>query len=692
MSQLVIQNNSRRYTFDSLAGLRLLSGQMLKNNETVDISGHTTEGDGGGGNFFWDAASTATDDNGTIVKLADTTTGRFIRSDQTRISVKDFGASTAGTAAANSTAIQAAINYCETVAASGNSITLTQDGDMLFDSTLTVQVSAPTGGRSVNLDFRGRLHYTGVDTQPAIVIGETAKILSNTFINLELVNDNQSDWTEAAGVGIRIFNAHVCEIHIRKSTGFTVGVECVGSGSGFVHNNVFLLDIINNKYGVDLKPESSGWVNENTFYGGKFFVNTGVNATIARYGVRLGRTGEFICNNNVFYHPSTELNSTDTGAGLTFGYAFENAAMNHILQPRSEITETIAVFDVDCYSNEVIMGREDAASNGVTDGGKAGNVVICSKRISEHRSKIIFDIPDLKSRAAPRSSGVSTIAGLLGANTTTGALTHYGPALIIGPEDITITSGSAAYGVIVDTRDQKQFILGNGFTGNGGRLFTICYNALDVELTGTSPAYAIGASGNDLTVGGTGYLSGADTTANQSVRFHDDVKRAFIGVRKGTANAQFNSFRLMSVDDVKYVAKPAILSKTPTYTLSPDFRWGDQAPTIGTWKASDAIWDITPSAGGKMGWVCVTAGTQGTLNGGATTGGITSGLTALVVSSATDLLVGQSISIAGVTGTKVITAISGLNVTINSTADATVVGAAVAWVNATWKTFGAITA
>ena len=88
---LVIQSNSRRYTFDSLAKLRLLSGQKLKDNEAIEITGHTTEGDGGGGGWFWDASSTATDDDATIVKLADTTTGRVIRSDTDSMTPVMFG-------------------------------------------------------------------------------------------------------------------------------------------------------------------------------------------------------------------------------------------------------------------------------------------------------------------------------------------------------------------------------------------------------------------------------------------------------------------------------------------------------------------------------------------------------------------------------------------------------------------------
>jgi parallel beta-helix repeat protein/putative cofactor-binding repeat protein len=39
---------------------------------------------------------------------------------------------------------------------------------------------------------------------------------------------------------------------------------------------------------------------------------------------------------------------------------------------------------------------------------------------------------------------------------------------------------------------------------------------------------------------------------------------------------------------------------------------GASAPATGTWKAGDITWDLTPSAAGRIGWVCVAAGTPGT--------------------------------------------------------------------------------
>jgi hypothetical protein len=41
-------------------------------------------------------------------------------------------------------------------------------------------------------------------------------------------------------------------------------------------------------------------------------------------------------------------------------------------------------------------------------------------------------------------------------------------------------------------------------------------------------------------------------------------------------------------------------------------RHRDAAPTTGTWKRGDIVWNTEPSAGGTAGWICTTAGTPGT--------------------------------------------------------------------------------
>jgi hypothetical protein len=41
-------------------------------------------------------------------------------------------------------------------------------------------------------------------------------------------------------------------------------------------------------------------------------------------------------------------------------------------------------------------------------------------------------------------------------------------------------------------------------------------------------------------------------------------------------------------------------------------RQGTAAPTAGTYKRGDVVWNSQPAAAGTVGWVCTTAGTPGT--------------------------------------------------------------------------------
>ena len=51
---------------------------------------------------------------------------------------------------------------------------------------------------------------------------------------------------------------------------------------------------------------------------------------------------------------------------------------------------------------------------------------------------------------------------------------------------------------------------------------------------------------------------------------------------------------------------------TPRYGFSNNVSSGTAAPTSGTWKRGDIVWNTAPSAGATPGWVCTTGGTPGT--------------------------------------------------------------------------------
>lgn len=92
----IVTTTGKRYkrivkisTIDTIATLRTVRGGALS---TVVVSGYYTINDGGGGQFYWNPTSTATDNNGTIIAVSGVSTGRWIRIVQSDINIRWFGA------------------------------------------------------------------------------------------------------------------------------------------------------------------------------------------------------------------------------------------------------------------------------------------------------------------------------------------------------------------------------------------------------------------------------------------------------------------------------------------------------------------------------------------------------------------------------------------------------------------------
>ena len=98
-------------TVGALADLRALSA--VSGNADVTVRGYYAAGDGGGGQFYWDANSTDADDRGvTIVPASNPSTGRWKRTVQSELNVKWFGAVGDGVVV-DTPAIQAALDYVQ---------------------------------------------------------------------------------------------------------------------------------------------------------------------------------------------------------------------------------------------------------------------------------------------------------------------------------------------------------------------------------------------------------------------------------------------------------------------------------------------------------------------------------------------------------------------------------------------------
>ncbi|MCL6219601.1 BACON domain-containing protein [Zunongwangia pacifica] len=71
--------NIKQNVAANIANLKTVDVSKIKDGDEFSITGHSIKGDGGGGVFFWNASSTATPDDGTIIQVNGQTNGRFIR-------------------------------------------------------------------------------------------------------------------------------------------------------------------------------------------------------------------------------------------------------------------------------------------------------------------------------------------------------------------------------------------------------------------------------------------------------------------------------------------------------------------------------------------------------------------------------------------------------------------------------------
>lgn len=150
---------------DNIAALRLFPG-----GETTSIylDCHTSQLDGGHGAFDWDADSTATDNNGTIIQVTGVATGRWLRQTQGYVTPEMFGAIGNGTAN-DRTAILAASAY-KHVKFDGNK-------SYLITSNLTVNL-----------------------TDDTLWEGENARIILNTPGSYGITINTQDHNFRAAGI------------------------------------------------------------------------------------------------------------------------------------------------------------------------------------------------------------------------------------------------------------------------------------------------------------------------------------------------------------------------------------------------------------------------------------------------------------------------------------------------------------
>ncbi len=163
--------------------------------------------------------------------------------------------------------------------------------------------------RGIDVIMDSPLIFGGQHNRPALKIGDNNTHNRNVEMKLQAISKELSNWSNDDYVGIQVVNAYSCNIEIFRVEEFTVGVEFLADNSqGFTMNNVNLNYFRNNKYGVLVSQQNSGWPNANNYYGGLFYRNSNTNVGQTSYSIAIiSKDGSYVnINANRFYSPNFE--------------------------------------------------------------------------------------------------------------------------------------------------------------------------------------------------------------------------------------------------------------------------------------------------------------------------------------------------------------------------------------------------
>lgn len=605
--------------------------------------------------------------------------------DNVIVNVKDYGA-VGNLSTDDTTSINNAISKINSIGY----------GTLIFNYSSGYKVtSALTAiNHNINVIMESDVLYVGNSNITILTIGNSSNRSEDCYYKLRVKRNTQSDWLSESNIGIKLINFYRCKIDLVKSQGFTIGAKLLGSTSiGFVYNNFNLGYIYNNKIGIDLDNESSGWCNENEFHSGNFGVATGVNNGISRYGVRITSQSSSYNNNNVFYKPSFELNAASaTGTGIyAIGILQEYAQYNYFYDIRSEGNDYIYQNDNNSYEPIVSIGYGTKAYiNNNTTISMENIKERSGERILTENLKLVKSFNDLKNNTnCYNSSGDIAINGL-DIISSSGTVSTAQSSILIKDSyiEVPLTRGLM---INIDTTLSKRFVVTrNTLSGFNGRIRVNCFDANGNRLTSSGsghPYVKINPSStfSYSTAFGGGYVNGSDLTDDNTDKYFmvgSDVKYIQLVLHGGTNVLKIKGFSIFTLD--RYTP----ITWTNHEEVSYNSSLISSTPCIGTYEVGKLLYYINPASSGFLNEVCTTAGTLGILSG--VTGSITSGTTPLTVNDSSNLLVGQYINISGVSGVKKITAISGNVVSINSTSNSSVSNASISYYPAVFKKCGNI--
>jgi len=611
-------------SYDTVAAMTALTGDDRIGTKIV--RGRTIKGDGGGGEFYWDAASVATANGGTIFESDAGGIGRFIQLYSGLINVKCFAATGDGGITDDTTALANAVAYANSLAdiaidplAVNYYPILWFPPSLGYKSTATLAIR---GGVEVQMD--GPLLISAAAATPIIGIKYTDiraidfEAPRFTRSRFNVIRMTQSSWPGETDIGVQIEGHYVGNYHFQRIIGFHVGVDiCAGYG------DVKIGEIRDAKIGMLVRdrvtPEN--FTNQFHVVSGSFACSGGVGVGVARYGIVVRSV--LGINTITFDGQSFELNAPVAGGADSLPYLLD-ATTGVILDVRIQNQRTEQnlskflravgqVRNVDAavlYNDLEYSFSSELMYDDQTTGPACGNIKVYRHTgANSHLWFDFFNTGRLADSAVQLTGSVVTIKNMecatsVGAAPATQTFTYgnSGPAFDANGY---MTCTGPLYGVRVKLNGARDLaIMGRKLSGDPGDISILCFDSSGVQIySATAVRYEQSYASLNTGIYGGYYPIGLcpANTATQFfgvINFASNVATVFI-----TVTSKTDGWILRRTD-----SRPEWFSATSHLR---DQFVGAAIPIAlanVTYKQGMRVAQIASAVGAPKGWVCTVPG------------------------------------------------------------------------------------
>lgn len=524
------------------------------------------------------------------------------------------------------TAINAAAAYAGTNGL--GLLILPQSGGYPITDTVTVPDTV------LSFSMRGAyLTYSGTHDRPALVIGTTAVLMRGANIKgVDVRSSGAPDWTNTAYVGVQTYNLNRSKLDIARIDGFYVGLDCLANNtSGWAYNEIKQGYLTDNCRATRLRSVGVNcFVNENSYYGGRYGCSSSATGMGTAYGVEITSDGNYNSHNaNRWYSPCFELNAT---VGVTRVPMFFNGAGSYcqVYSARHESSGGVfAVCDAQSRSGaamhnwfDVIYSGGSFAVDDITQrNGAIGNVYNSNTPGAKLRASYVA--PDVVACVKPRAANASWL---------TGPWSYYtnGSATIRKVTDSTvevagrklgsylrISSSASVVGLQLRTDQCKQWLVRAKCDGtaNYGRLVVRGFDATGTQVSGgtvltsvqyNSTAAAVASTANF----GGAYQSSSDGVGKACILLVDStVASMHVGVSGGSAPAHLQGMDLFPMDGGKVQAVSVFCSEGESERGYATADPGTVA-CFGSMVQGEIVGNGTAALAAVQGWMCTTGGSN----------------------------------------------------------------------------------